>query len=567
MEEENNRKGNVIGASEASPLLTSADKYDSQSETDSPLLEGGDVVTRTDSLNATSEAYIERVLEKEIQEPWPASFERSVGLLASPYPVDARDIDLMTRSPLRSPALSITYRKAEKKPFQVGLNMLLRPFQGKKEDRKKAVQQSKVEALEDAKEYRKRILKQQEDLGIVTTLKRKEEVDTAALYSPGMIKEKRIHRVSRRKKEKLVEIEVDGKSTVPQCIFNLSNILMGMGLLALPFVYKCAGWLGGTAILVSFGFICSYTSLLIGRLLNGDPRPGHIFDDSPFKTPLPPGSDHKMARMLKPLKSFPQIARESFGDLGAIVLSVTLYFELFSCLAVYFVSLGDHMHNLVPILSMRAHMILMAFAVAAPTIILRTPTLLSYLSAVGTVATVFVVLSVCLVAITYGDMSEKVAFSAAEPPPYHVMWRPTGMPIALGLVAYCFSGHALIPSIYVTMKDPRMYERMATATFVLVLVCSLLVAISGYYTFGQTVVDQVTISLANAPIENGGQAMTLLTCLMVMTAFSKFALTMFPLALGMEELAAPFIVGEVSKEIASYVIRFSLIVMALFVAM
>jgi hypothetical protein len=226
MEEENNRKGNVIGASEASPLLTSADKYDSQSETDSPLLEGGDVVTRTDSLNATSEAYIERVLEKEIQEPWPASFERSVGLLASPYPVDARDIDLMTRSPLRSPALSITYRKAEKKPFQVGLNMLLRPFQGKKEDRKKAVQQSKVEALEDAKEYRKRILKQQEDLGIVTTLKRKEEVDTAALYSPGMIKEKRIHRVSRRKKEKLVEIEVDGKSTVPQCIFNLSNILM-----------------------------------------------------------------------------------------------------------------------------------------------------------------------------------------------------------------------------------------------------------------------------------------------------------------------------------------------------
>jgi vesicular inhibitory amino acid transporter len=182
--------------------------------------------------------------------------------------------------------------------------------------------------------------------------------------------------------------------------------------------------------------------------------------------------------MLKPLKSFPQIARESFGDLGAIVLSVTLYFELFSCLAVYFVSLGDHMHNLVPILSMRAHMIVMAFAVAAPTIILRTPTLLSYLSAVGTVATVFVVLSVCLVAITYGDMSEKVAFSTAEPPPYHVIWRPTGMPIALGLVAYCFSGHALIPSIYVTMKDPRMYERMATATFVLVLVCSLLVAIS-----------------------------------------------------------------------------------------
>jgi hypothetical protein len=81
------------------------------------------------------------------------------------------------------------------------------------------------------------------------------------------------------------------------------------------------------------------------------------------------------------------------------------------------------------------------------------------------------------------------------------------MPIVIGLAAYCFSGHALIPSFYVLIKYPRMHELMATATFVLVLVCSLLVANSDYYTFGKTVVDQVTISLAIAPIENGGQAM------------------------------------------------------------
>lgn len=260
MEEGNNGKGNVIGASESSLLLNSfVDKYDSQSDADSPLLEGGDLETRTDTVTANSEAFIERVLEKEIQEPWPASFERSVGLLASPYPVDARDIDLMTRSPLRSPALSITYRKAKKKPFQGGLDMLWRPFQGKKEDRRKAGQQSKIEALEDAKEYRKRILKQQEDLGIVTTLKRKEEVDTAALYSPGMIKEKRIHRVSRRKKEKLVELEVDGKSTVPQCIFNLSNILMVRELRSISAATK----------IEVFQLILKSLSLLYGFVGNG----------------------------------------------------------------------------------------------------------------------------------------------------------------------------------------------------------------------------------------------------------------------------------------------------------
>lgn len=230
MDEENKAKGNVIAVNEITPLLQplndSADKYDSPSDSDSPLLEAGNVLSGPQTSNAEAEAYIERVLEKEIQEPWPASFERSVGLLASPYPVDAREIDLMTRSPLRSPAMSVNYRRADKKSFIGGFNMLLKPFQGKKEERKKVVLQSKMDAFEDAKAYRKRILKQQEDLGIITTIKRKEEADSAALYSPGMMKEKRISRVSQRKKEKLAESEVDGKATISQCVFNLANILM-----------------------------------------------------------------------------------------------------------------------------------------------------------------------------------------------------------------------------------------------------------------------------------------------------------------------------------------------------
>jgi len=136
----------------------------------------------------------------------------------------------------------------------------------------------------------------------------------------------------------------------------------------------------------------------------------------------------------------------------------------------------------------------------------------------------------------------------------------------LGLVAFCFSGHAVIPSIYTSMKRPQQFEEMATYTFLLVVLCSLLVAISGYYTFGSTVEDQVTISLADEPSGNGARAIMMLTCLMVLTAFSKFTLTMFPLALGMEELAAPLIRNDLGKEVASCIIRFVLILLALLVA-
>jgi vesicular inhibitory amino acid transporter len=55
--------------------------------------------------------------------------------------------------------------------------------------------------------------------------------------------------------------------------------------------------------------------------------------------------------------------------------------------------------------------------------------------------------------------------------------------------------------------------------------------------------------------------------LMILTAFSKFTLTMFPLALGMEEMVAPFLPNDQAMDVASSVIKVVLIVMALGVAM
>eukprot|EP00957_Ditylum_brightwellii_P126018 9607443-Ditylum_brightwellii.AAC.1 len=73
------------------------------------------------------------------------------------------------------------------------------------------------------------------------------------------------------------------------------------------------GWIGGTGVLLIFGIITWRTTILLGRELNGDPRPGHYFDDSPYKSPLQPGSSAG-ARMRSPITSFPEIARDAFGE-------------------------------------------------------------------------------------------------------------------------------------------------------------------------------------------------------------------------------------------------------------
>ncbi len=339
----------------------------------------------------------------------------------------------------------------------------------------------------------------------------------------------------------------------------------GVGLLGLPYSCAKAGVLGGTCALLVFGFICWKTSILIGRELNGDPRPSAYFDDSPWKTPLQPGSVPE-ARMRKPISSFPDIAREAFGYWGALILAIVLYFELFSCICIFLVSIGDHLHTLFPHISTANLMIGCCFVSAIPIVLLRTAKLLSYLSMVGTISTVCVVGAVITAYIFEGDLTEAAAKRLDDPPPapYHDLFHANGLAIAFGLVAYCFSGHAIIPSIYNSMKNPQEFEKVVDWSFLVVMGCCLAVGLSGYAMFGNLVFDQVTISLEQN--SSAALAMTILTYLMVLTAFSKLTLTMFPLAIGMEEIVAPCLTSDNAMVIASGLIKMIILVLALLVA-
>ena len=140
------------------------------------------------------------------------------------------------------------------------------------------------------------------------------------------------------------------------------------------------------------------------------------------------------------------------------------------------------------------------------------------------------------------------------------------MPISFGLIAYAFSGHAVVPSIYKSMKNTNEFEKMVNITFAGVTFSCLIVALSGYHMFGSTVDDQVTLSLQKSEPGGASKAMTMLTWLMILTAFSKFTLTAFPLALGLEEIVAKWIPSDNVMEFVSSLIKIGLITLALLVA-
>lgn len=507
----------------------------------------------------------------EMEEPWPATFERSISLLASPV-MTPKTADFVTKSPkagntplFGGPGLR-GLRRGYDTPDHPRGRKLLRPqksfdaaeFQNmpkiKSADFKTAFElgmQISQEKGQRAAEARRKVLAEQEKKSLQSGTK-----------SPGYDRELQFA----RRKKAVAESPSSEKASFAQCVFNMSNILMGVGMLGLPFVFKSSGWMGGFFVTCFFCFITWKTSKMIGRQLNGDPRPTSFFDDSPYKSPVVPGSAPG-ARMRRPITSFPQIAREAFGQRGNILLSSILYFELFSCLCIFLVTIGDHLNTLLPDVPKELLMAITAGALTIPTALLRTPKLLSYLSMVGTFATISVVLSVLAAAIIEGDISEQVLEKEGtdDGEPLHILWRTAGLPVALGLIAYTFSGHAIVPSIYSSMERPQDFERMIDATYLVVMGACLIVAVSGYYMFGSSVEDQVTISLE----ENSSAVMAMkgLTCLMILTAFSKFTLTMFPLALGIEEIVAPYVCNDAIMSVTDSIIKMSLIVVALVVAL
>lgn len=203
----------------------------------------------------------------------------------------------------------------------------------------------------DAHAYRQKILQERKEGGFASSagnmmIDSEELLHGDVTKSPGYRREK--HMDKQRKRENMMrkesssaassassspsEAEDDSsKSSFSQCTFNMANILMGVGMLGLPYVFRSAGWIGGFSVTIGFCLVTWRTSYYLGRALNGDPRPVHLFD----------GNDLTIQRMRKPVSSFPAIAREAFGDNGCIV-SIHVYSLCGNCPMCAFFSVREN---------------------------------------------------------------------------------------------------------------------------------------------------------------------------------------------------------------------------------
>ncbi|THU60137.1 hypothetical protein C4D60_Mb07t09450 [Musa balbisiana] len=282
--------------------------------------------------------------------------------------------------------------------------------------------------------------------------------------------------------------------------FHGVNALSGFGILSIPYAVSQGGWLS-MILLLTIAVVCCYTGILLQRCMDSNSL----------------------------VKTYPDIGEIALGHKGRILVSVFLYLELYLVATEFLILEGDNMEKLFPRKSFviaglkiggKQAFILLGALVILPTTWLRSLDLLSYVSLGGVLASLVVVASVL-----WAGAVDGVGFHERG-----VLLNWTGIPTAVSLYAFCYSGHAVFPTIYVPMKDRRMFPMVLFITFTLCTLNYSLMATVGYLMYGENLKSQITLNL-----QAGKLSSKIAICTTLITPFVKYALLVTPIACAIED--------------------------------
>jgi vesicular inhibitory amino acid transporter len=230
------------------------------------------------------------------------------------------------------------------------------------------------------------------------------------------------------------------------------------------------------------------------------------------------------------LDTYPDIGQAAFGTSGRILISIVLYVELYAACVEYLILEGDNLSSLFPNAHVRFWGLDMTpqvlFAVVTtlavlPTVWLRDLSVLSYISVGGVIASVLVALCLFWVGLVdkVGTYSEGTALNLPS------------LPVAIGLYGYCYSGHAVFPNIYTSMAKRNQFPFVLLTSFIICTILYSSVAVMGYKMFGELTESQITLNLPQELV-----ASKIAVWATVVNPFTKYALTISPVAMSLEEL-------------------------------
>ncbi|KAF7846448.1 hypothetical protein BT93_L4357 [Corymbia citriodora subsp. variegata] len=251
---------------------------------------------------------------------------------------------------------------------------------------------------------------------------------------------------------------VVGQSTLPQTIFNSVNVLIGVGLLALPLALKYSGWVIGLIFFVFAAVSTQYTAKLLAKCLDVD----------------------------NSLITFADLAYVSFGPKARVATSILFSLELIATCVALVVLFADSLDALIPGLGLTEWKILCGVLLIP--LAFMPLRLLSFTSILGIMS--------CFGIVADGFIKPHTPGSLREPAQTYLFpknWNT--LPISFGLLMSPWGGHSVFPNIYRDMRHPYKYRRGVNVTYAFTAMLDLFMAVVGLLMFGDGVRDAITSNI------------------------------------------------------------------------
>ncbi|KAJ3341460.1 hypothetical protein HDU93_004861 [Gonapodya sp. JEL0774] len=256
----------------------------------------------------------------------------------------------------------------------------------------------------------------------------------------------------------------DIKSTFAQTCFNAINILMGIGILSLPFAFALTSVAVGVTESIVLALVTNFTARILIRCMSDD------------------------------VQTYADLGHASFGPRGRISISILFIIELLTASVALVILASDSIQALKPEWDLIYIKIGVGLVMGVTTLGKGTR-LLSYGSLVGIVSIIFLI-----TIVLYSGLTTTTPPGSLTHPSPTVQWlipadRPGGpwfdLPMSVGLVMAGYSGHATFPNIYRDMANPSEYPTMVTVTFTIVTILSTMLGVAGYIMFGAGAMQEV----------------------------------------------------------------------------
>jgi len=258
-----------------------------------------------------------------------------------------------------------------------------------------------------------------------------------------------------------------GALTLPESIFNLINIIMGVGVISVPYAFKQTGYSVLLLLLVVTG-IAQRTAKWIGSSLELAAK----------------STEAKLVALNA--RDFAFLAQLAFGGRGATFINVVTVFEIWSALVTFMVMNGTNANILWPSLS--SALCVTVTCICATFLCFIPDRLFSYLSLMSTAA--LLAAAVTLVA------SALMLPTWDEPPESQSFLFVDNIPRSVGIIIFCFAGHPCFPAVHSSMREKPKWSRAVNCSFVVAFLYYGMMGFFGYIVFGSKLRQSITENIA-----------------------------------------------------------------------